>query len=378
MVNPNPFDPKNSQPHVPNTPPPVYPNQTPQPPYPQFPPQPQMMPYYPQPGTPLEDETGGSGKGKSGGGGIDLKGLIVSAIIALLIVFIMNTFITPVQGKHEYQTMVNTLEGQIGDLQKANTTYDTRIKTLETNSTKQAADFASLSKSDTDQMTKLSTDLQTTITSKLAGYATTSDVNTSINNISTTLATTNAKVATIDNQIATSVNTNVATLKTQIATDEATITTLTARIAALEAKQTTSASGTNSAGITAKLKSAGNSVLTATDNQTLSSSFRITLQNTTAADITDIMLDISIQTDMIQGTHTAILSGGGTSWQSQGYSYSFYDFVNSTWGLTVPANTTSTLYLTLTISESLGQNAVNYLNTYGSNPVGYNISVAVD
>lgn len=308
-------------------------------------------------GKPL-DVLGSEKRPRSQGGG-GWRALLTQAVVSAIVTFVMLMTIAP-------------------SMLVSHTDFDTNIKVMTA-----TIDTANAQvKTSSDALAKAIAGLPNTVTSQVNSVMT--QVNNQLNSLNTLVSSMQTQVSNMAsivksasdkadqaNSVVSSLNSKVNTLMGSLDDDETTIDKLTERIKALEDAQITP---TASSGITAKIKSMS-SVLSASDNHTLVGSFRITLANTTSSDVSDIILCVAIETDTILGSHVASLSGGGISWQKQGYDPVYAEFVNGTWGLKVAKKSTATLYLTLTITDS---GTVDYLLKYGNTGVLYNVTVTVE
>jgi phage shock protein A len=156
-------------------------------------------------------------------------------------------------------------------------------------------------------------------------------------------------------------------LTAQVTTLNTKVTDYETRIKALETKATP-VSTPNA--VTATVKTISNS-LVATSNTTMAGSIRVLITNNTASAVSDIVLDVGIQTGVITGYTAASLSGGSTIWQGQGIPWNMIDFVNTQWGLNLAANESKTIYLTFTVT---GTGFIPQYETYG---VPFQVDVTV-
>jgi nitrate/TMAO reductase-like tetraheme cytochrome c subunit len=314
--------------------------------------------------------------GKRGGNNMNWKSVAMNAVVAIIVVVVMSMMgVTNWVTKDSFKTNWDTIQSA---MVKVQTDADASVNSIKQTVVGVQNTMNTLPSTITSQVNTAITQATTAVNSQITS------IQSQVNNMASTVKSASDKADGAINTINT-LNTKVEAYKTQQATDEATITAdkativdLTTRVKALETKVVTP-TPTSSTGITAKIKSTSN-VLSASGNTTLIGSFRVTLTNTTAADVSDIILEITSQTDYIGGNHYATLSGGGTSWQRQGSDPTYADFINGTWGLNVAANTTVTLYLTLTITETTVVGNVgytDYMTAYGSNSIGYTTSVSV-
>lgn len=105
--------------------------------------------------------------------------------------------------------------------------------------------------------------------------------------------------------------------------------------------------------ITVQVKQLSNSFIPASDAKSVSASFRLVLTNNTNADIVDVGIDLQFQSEVIQTVtrSIAISSSPVINWQSLGWFSTQFEFIN-TWGLTISANSSKTIYVTVTISDT--------------------------
>jgi len=154
-------------------------------------------------------------------------------------------------------------------------------------------------------------------------------------------------------------NAKVTALQTQLATAEA-------RIKTLEDKQVAGGSSSTSP-ITFKLTKQSDSLVpvavTSGNVTSLNASVKLVLTNPTDKDIDDIIVTLFVGTESIPNVSSVtITSSPALSWISSGWmSFSDMEFRNS-WGLSVLANKSKTIYLTITVQ---GNTSANYARSYG-------------
>lgn len=198
-----------------------------------------------------------------------------------------------------------------------------------------------------------------------------------LTDLSSAVSSLSSRMETIDNSIQGN-SQELADLGNTVATYSSTIESLKEdledmeeRIEALESGVADTDSTTSTRhGVTATIRTISNTLI-ASSNTTMSGSIRVEISNTTTAIVKDIVLEVSILTDIIQGYTHSSLAGGGTIWQGQGIPWNMMSFMNTQWGLNLAANETKVLYLTYTVT---GTNFMPQYETYGV-PFQVNVDV---
>jgi len=286
-------------------------------------------------------------------GGESTKGVLISAVVTVLILAFMAFsggvgFVTKKDFTTNMASFVATAEQAQAGLIKAQTDVATAIQSMPGTMANQVntavlqstAQWNSQLTSALDKVASLTTTVQSSTTAQ--------------NQMSGQISNANAEISS---------------LKAKVVTLETKVTDLLTRIATLEAKLTPATGGATSGVITVAIKPMSN-VMVPIDNNTLVADFKIILTNTSAKEVTDIILNISISTGITQTVSSFTLAGGGTVWQGYGWSAQQIEFVNNQWGLNVAASVTKTLYLRATfVGTGIG--------SYYSTGVGYGIGVEV-
>ena len=228
----------------------------------------------------------------------------------------------------------------------------------------------------TDQLNGLNTSISN-LSNSMTNYedksAYTTDLNaikTDINNLKNSVVGVQSNTVNL-NALQNSLN----DLGNKLATLQSNFTSLSANVSALKTAIATPTPTTPAQAITTSVKTMSGALFP-TSNTTLTASFRVQLTNTTNKDISDIVLGIQVQTSGIAsvGIPVYTLAGGNANWQVQGYNAIGAYFINANWGLTVKAQQTMTLYLTLTVTNSAG----GYLQPYYlQSGIPYQIDVQV-
>lgn len=281
---------------------------------------------------------------------LTLVGLII--VISLFVSMLWGNY--SLVSKTNYGTDITGIVDDIGKLQNAISSIQDVSGTVNTLNNQ----LGNIS----DKLNALNNDIANLKTSQ-GNYATKdalAQANTNLTNIQNTL-----------NNLQTQVNNtkqiNTSGITASIDTLNAQVSSLEDRIKSLEDKAVTPP--LSASAVVATVKTISNTLI-ATSNTTLNGSIRIEIKNTSSVAVSDIVLDILIQTSMISGASTASLSGGGTVWQGMGTPYNMMEFMNTQWGLNLAANETKTLYLTYTVAGS-------GFNIYQTTGVPFQVNVDV-
>lgn len=273
------------------------------------------------------------------------KPTIITAIVALVVVFIFTSFISPMVGKKAYEADITRLETDLVAVRATDSGLSDRI-------TAQESQIAtSVAKSEA-------------ATNSIAGYATATELaslNTLLQNTISTATQTQATATSTKDELMGKINAQAALIQT-----------LQDKVAALETETVTPSSSTSL--ITAKLIRQSESltpVITGSANITSwTAAAKLVLTNPTASDIEDVIVTIFVGSQNVPGmTAINLTSSPALSWTRSGWPYGGDVEFRNNWGLTVEANKSKTLYLTIIING----NSPDQYTVYG-----YGIDVEID
>lgn len=320
----------------------------------------QFIPYVSPPSMADDGESGQSKK--SGRSDIAYIG-IIAIIAALIVSFVMNSFLMPTIGKKQYINDITRLENDLVAMREVETNLTNKIKVLEENSTKESADIAAQLKTATTQIEIKTNELNNLINSKLSGYVSTNEYNTKLGNIDGTLNSIKNSISDLNTKIST-LNSQVdSNLKSNISNIQDSIDKLSERIKTLEDK-TTNSSSTSSG----ETKDGFYSIATwntgdwyiDSDNKTLVAQFKVKFINNTPDIVYYITADIEANWDgyAAGAGFTTSLKANDVLYTSSYYGGSFRNV--RFYGASINPGKTSTDYIELrmTFNEDV-QNKVN-------------------
>lgn len=296
---------------------------------------------------------------KKGLGDINWTSFLINIVIALVVVMMMNSFFMPVVGKKVYQADITRLETDLVAMRATDTDLTNKIETLENNN-KALEDKVTAQLSTTlKEIDNKIAALENNINQKLSGYITSETVDTKIQNSMVELRTEINSVATSLTALSGKIDSQIETKITAQLTD------LTNRIIKLETPQQPTSSG-----LTVKLTRTIDTLIPVDNPSTdlsantslLQASFKIVITNTSTINFEDVILNIYLQTETIPNiTKRTLTSTPSMSWYTPGWFSYEAEYINS-WGLSVDAGKSKTIYFTLTIQ---GNDATPYTTGYG-------------
>lgn len=322
-------------------------------------------------GYPMSDSGGnyppnqGSPKNNS-----NLKQYGIMAIISLVACFLLAYFgyLPNIVKVSEYNSKITAFQGTIDSL-NANfktlsdsiaTAIDTKITTANapnltkiTNMQAQVDNMAGVVKGLSDRIDQAKSQAE-------ISYANSTDFTNKINNLSSQVTELNTKI--------TNLQTTLATYTPLTSYNE-----LASKVSALETKVNayiTPIATNVPSGVTLKLTQLSDSLLPTDDPATtgstatslLQASFKIVLTNTTTVDKEDVIIGLQVQTETIPNiSGVSLTSSPSLSWIGSGW-YSYSSEYRNSWGLTLEAGKSKTIYITLNIR---GRDTTPYTNTYG-------------
>lgn len=247
-------------------------------------------------------------------------------------------------------------------------------------------------KSEIDALTASVAAAQSSLTASISGLpsAITTQINTVLGTITNQVSSVQSTVNTLNTQVssatskidsavssASSANSKVDTLTSTVNGLTTKITTLQTQLTAVEARlkalETPSSSGGESSSvIQLDVKRLSESLITSLDKKSISSQIKLVLTNPTNADVSDVIVNLYCETETLPVTTSSTIllaSSPAMSWIQSGWWNYEMEFRNG-WGLTVKANSSKTVYLTLTVSDT---SAIFTRPAYG-----YNVDITID
>lgn len=212
------------------------------------------------------------------------KGIVVNIIVALVIVFLMNSFVMPTVGKKAYISDITRLENDLVAIRDVVASQNSRIDAAVSNA-KKAAD-TSIATATTDIDKKVAS-----IDPSL--YATANNLNDKVSKLETSIANTENRLISRMDQLnskdLTNIDTAIANVNTAIADLDA---KLSKRIEEVETQLVPSGDTITTGKVTASISWDNDDWYLASDNKTVVAQFKIKLLNGTNEDLEDIEFDI--------------------------------------------------------------------------------------
>jgi len=290
------------------------------------------------------------------------------------LIIVISFFVTMIWGnfslvsKSAYGIDITSIVGDIGKVQNGITTLQGSIGSI--------SDINNKVSQISDKVTKQSEEVAS-VKSSLNDYAkagSLSQTNTNLTTTQNTLSSLQSQVNSVKQVDTSGLSASIDDLKKQLDAMEV-------RLLVLEQGGGAAGSGYNPLSVEVKTiantlslsQSTSTSGATTTTTNTLTGSLRLAITNTSKLDITDAMLDVSfdfspIISSLSYGTGVSMsLTGGSVPFSVVMADPSMLEFYNTAWGFKVPANQTTNLFLTLSISYSVGRDN----NTTAYNPLGW-------
>ncbi len=276
--------------------------------------------------------------------------ILVALVVALLVFAVMGmmgggSFVTKKDFDVNMANMVITLNQAEADLEKARSTVNNAIQELPTT---------------------ISTSVNNLIDQRI------NQVNQSIDQLSSQVSSMSNQISAISSSP--DYSESISSLQqsvTQISTDlddlQIYVLDLQDEVDDLSGTPTSTPSGN----LILEVKPLSESLIPSFDHTQLLAQVKISLTNSTAFDITDVLVSLAFQTEVLPittETSVALVSSPVMSWLTSGWYASMVEYRNG-WGLSVLANKTKVIYVTLTITDP----SAPFTRAYG-----YQLDVDVD
>lgn len=284
-------------------------------------------------------------RGKKRKSDIDWKAALTGAVIAILIIFVVYSFLMPVVGKKVYEADITRLENDLVAVRAVNVAIDKRVATLEDSNNTLVTTINNKLAVAIDSINTKTNSLENLINQKISGFVTSSEVDNRIHDslvsIKEDISSFSSDIASFSSQLNgldTKINN---TVLDKIASYSSDIDAIKVRLSAIETSITNLSDTTvpnnneDVLKITVKQQSPYLSVYTTTTEDCSLGYLRLTITNTTNKDIENIIVGLGINLPAFVMPNKSSISGGTLGWSV--YPYSNLYWVTSGWGYTIKA-----------------------------------------
>ncbi len=281
----------------------------------QLQPKEKMMPYNPGTLAPEEEDYYIPRQRNKSGGMDGIKAILVNGIMALVLIFAMNSIIMPTVGKKVYQADITRLETDMVAMRNTEGELSKRIAVLETNQDVAIADITAKAKETETVLTGKVTELSNGVNNRLNSFVTNDSLNNQISSVKSNVSALDGRVSAAVSDEA-NLTKQVGELITKNTELEASNKTLSDRITVLEGKLTSSTSTSGGeeviSGLTIKAEVKDEGTLQS-NNSTLGE-IKLTLSNNSGRDIEDLIVSDFVYFDTPTIANQSISVSGYGTW----------------------------------------------------------------